>query len=153
MDQREGNTDRFLLRLHPAIHFSKSLLPIFSSSTRPGSVDPSVHCHPPLSPPSDAPTADVAARARLRLPTSLPTHRHRLCPLPASTAFIHAIRCLQQRPRSSGSKAPPNLHGSTCCLSFTSLGRLLAFRLLLHVGKANEPFTLEILVGMIYNVP
>ncbi|KAL6004045.1 hypothetical protein ACLOJK_004592, partial [Asimina triloba] len=29
------------------------------------------------------------------------------CPLPASTAFIHAVRCLQQRPRSSGSKAPP----------------------------------------------
>ncbi|KAL6012990.1 hypothetical protein ACLOJK_003480 [Asimina triloba] len=29
------------------------------------------------------------------------------CPLPASTAFIHAVRCLQQRPGSSGSKAPP----------------------------------------------
>ncbi|KAL5986901.1 hypothetical protein ACLOJK_015236, partial [Asimina triloba] len=54
-------------------------------------------------------TADVAARARLRLPPSLPAPAtaSARCPLPASTTFIHVVRCLQQRPRSSGSKAPP----------------------------------------------
>ncbi|KAL6004918.1 hypothetical protein ACLOJK_005476 [Asimina triloba] len=46
---------------------------------------------------------------RLHLPPSLPAlaTASARCPLPASTAFIHAVRCLQQRPRSSGSKAPP----------------------------------------------
>ncbi|KAL6005170.1 hypothetical protein ACLOJK_005732 [Asimina triloba] len=92
MDQREGNTDRFLLRLHPAIHFSKSLLP-FSRHQRGldqwiQAVHCSVHRRPPLPPPSDAPTADVAARARLRLPTSLPAPAtaSARCPLPAPVA-------------------------------------------------------------------
>ncbi|KAL5989036.1 hypothetical protein ACLOJK_027138 [Asimina triloba] len=102
MDQRQRTTKRFLLRLHPAIHFSKSLLP-FSRHQRGldqwiQAIHRSVHRRPPLSPPSNAPTADVAARARLRLPTSLPTHRHRLCPLPASTAFIHVVCTAHQRP-------------------------------------------------------
>ncbi|KAL5987223.1 hypothetical protein ACLOJK_041220, partial [Asimina triloba] len=40
------------------------------------------------------------ARANCR--RRCPRARHRLCPLPASTAFIHAVRAAHQRPRLLG---------------------------------------------------
>ncbi|KAL5980264.1 hypothetical protein ACLOJK_036731 [Asimina triloba] len=80
-------------------------------------VDRLYQCHPPRCRRRARPDATVrlhplppsACSARL-LPPVLPTLPPPMLPTlpsPASIASIHAVRCLQQRPRSGGSKARP----------------------------------------------
>ncbi|KAL5979953.1 hypothetical protein ACLOJK_039065 [Asimina triloba] len=106
MDHHKGHTKRFLLRPHLTIHFLQNLLLPFSSSTKPGSVDPGrSSCWPPspssASTPtsqhaatataSPAPTADVAAHALATASVRCPCCPRSCCPLPDATASF--ARC------------------------------------------------------------